>query len=166
MVNNSKTIILITIFGLLISCSTASKHHESKMEQTVGWLHGNCLAIKNSHIEFPLILSIINFGAEQKHQTGTIVGQAKSQDGCYALFEDRKNVNISSGYSFYIVESNIPINFAIGFLKLNNHNNFIFDYCTTSEGILFSIFKNKIKVWEGYYYLGHGSESTCEYQNE
>ena len=160
-----KISILIVIVGLIGSCALSSPKQIIDIEQNVGWLHGNCLAIKEPNIEFPMDITLANLDSKQSFQTASITGEAQSSDECYALLDDRIETNIGSGYSFYKVKSNNPINMAIGFLQLDNPDQLVFDYCTTTEGILFSILKSDKKIWKGYYSLGYESEATCDEQS-
>lgn len=165
MVDNMKKITFILTLALLSACTVVSKSEEKNIEQNIGWLHGNCLAIKNTGIKDATRLTIVDLDSNKKFSPSIITGKNQSSDECNALLEDRKDINISNGYSFYQVKSDAPINLAIGFIKLDNANKLTFDYCTTSEGISFSVLKAKEKIWEGYYYLGYDSEPTCSEQD-
>jgi hypothetical protein len=160
--DNMKYVFFPLLIGLLFSCSISSVKNDVDPDRNIGWLHGNCLAINDPFIEYPLNFTLVDLGPEQKIRSATIVGRSQSGDDCYALMDDRKNVNIGAGYSFYKIESKAPVNLAIGFLQINDSDGVDFEYCSTTEGISFSVFRYKTKVWEGYYYLGYESEATCQ----
>ena len=156
-----KIVIFVTALVLLASCAVLPEHKYASINERVGWLHGNCLAIKNPNIELPKNMTLFDFKSEKRFSTATVTEKVQSGDECYALLDDRKEVNLASGYSFYKVKSESPVNLAIGYLNISNVDNLVFNYCTTTEGILFSISKSKLNIWEGYYYLGYESEATC-----
>jgi hypothetical protein len=56
---------------------------------SIGWLYGNCLAIKNRNIALPYTFTLVHL-------------------------DDRIAVNSGSGYSSYLVKSEQPANLAIG----------------------------------------------------
>ena len=125
-------------------------------------MHGNCLAIKNESINTPSGITLVKFDEENNLEKATIVSKTNNQDNCFPLFEDRKNINIANGYSFYLVDSATPIDLAIGIIGAEKINVLDYSYCATAEGVKY-FFKDASKVlWEGYYYLGYDSEVTCE----
>ena len=85
-------------------------------------MHGNCLAIKNESINTPSAITLVKFDEENNLEKATIVSKTNNQDNCFPLFEDRKNINIANGYSFYLVDSATPIDLAIGIIGAGKIN--------------------------------------------
>ncbi len=133
----------------------------------VGWLHGNCLAIMNAGLSTGTPITVVQPNQPQLVSSATVASRASSGKECTALLEDRRQVNLGSGYTFYRVNSDTDINLGIAMLgKLKNIDDYAFDYCNTREGMSFSLkSSNKpsgAELWRGYYYLGYESEATCE----
>lgn len=161
--------IIVLLTPILTACASNSVAENSiptqaKTEQ-MGWLHGNCLAIKDSHIPIHSKLSIILLDEAQSVSTAEVLGPATSGEQCYPLLEDRRTVNVGAGYSFYLVNTKAQINLAIGSVgkEIDTHR-YNYSYCTTSEGVQFSTSEGSKTIWSGYYYLGYDSESTCPEQ--
>ena len=153
----------LILIALTFSCSAFSQSTNESMDREVGWLHGNCLAIKNPDIPSQHYFKLIHLGEGAAVENAVV--QEKTTDGekCYPLLDDRVEVNTQSGYTYYLVKSKNPINLAIGVLESKVDLNLDFDFCNTSEGIQFSISKKDGSlVWGGYYYLGYESEPTCK----
>lgn len=159
-----KTIVLL--IPILTACASNSIAEDSVPTQAetekMGWLHGNCLAIKDSHIPTHSKLSIILLDEPQSVTKGEVLGPATSGEQCYPLLEDRRTINVDAGYSFYLVNTKAQVNLAIGSVgkKIDTHR-YNYSYCTTSEGVQFSTSEGGKTIWSGYYYLGYDSESTC-----
>ncbi|MEJ2755726.1 MAG: hypothetical protein P8104_07810, partial [Gammaproteobacteria bacterium] len=83
-------VIFAGLIGLLISCSVLPQKKNVDIHENVGWLHGNCLAIKNSTIALPKTFTLYEFESGKNFSTATITEEAKSGDECYALLDDRK----------------------------------------------------------------------------
>jgi len=154
--------IFITIFLLILSTScSANTTKNSILDNNIGWLHGNCLAIKNDSINTPLNITLVRLEDNNHLEKAKITSKTNNQDKCFPLFEDRKNVNLANGYSFYLIDSATPVDLAIGVIDLEKINVLDFSYCATTEGLKY-FFKNaSTTLWEGYYYLGYDSEVTC-----
>ena len=155
-------VILFAMVGFLVACSDFPQEAGVPINDRVGWLHGNCLAIKNPSIKLPRTFSIFDFESDRRARTATATERAQSGDECYALLDDRKEINSSGGYSFYKVESESPVNIGIGYFDLGDIHDLEFEYCSATEGMVFSISRSESKIWEGYYYLGYESEATCQ----
>jgi len=158
------------LIAVLAACSNVHKQEDlvagAGSNERIGWLHGNCLAIKNPDITNQNALTLILLDEPQSIIKGKIIGKATTGEQCYPLLEDRRQINVDSGYSFYLIDTEKPVNLAIGVLGDDNSvSTYQFDYCTTSEGVLFSANKNGVEVWNGYYYLGYDSEATCKPTN-
>lgn len=158
-----KLIFSFVIAILAASCSLAPKVNSDSLDSEVGWLHGNCLAIKNANVSPGSQLTLMYLDGENISEKAKIIKKATDSEECYPLLDDRASVNKSSGYFFYTVKSKKPVNLAIGILKPEEVSVYElkFSYCNTTEGINFSISKSNSKIWEGYYYLGYESEPTC-----
>lgn len=162
-------LILISIF--VVSC-TETRNRQGVTEiidyqKSVGWLHGRCLAIKNSNILNGSQLTVVHLDEPQKISRATVLSKAQNGKKCFALSNNRRKVNIDDGYSFYLINSESNINLGIAVVgKEINVKKYNFDYCTTSEGLLYSLKKlnqnDSEDLWNGYYYLGYDSEATCD----
>ena len=160
-----KCFIIFCLLGLSISCADTNLNSNNAIfiEKNLGWMHGNCLAIKNPNIAIPTDITLVKLETNNTTEKGMIISKASSQEDCFPLMEDRKQINISSGYSFYLVKSLAPIDLAIGVIGEDEINVSNFSYCTTTEGIKYLIKNSSTVIWEGYYYLGYDSEVTCNY---
>ncbi|MES2820459.1 MAG: hypothetical protein V4812_15915 [Pseudomonadota bacterium] len=159
------------LFSLLASCSVVEKNQglptAVDYESTVGWLHGNCLGIKNSGISEGSKIEIFSVDGSPHSTSATVLKPATTSEECSPLLEDRRATNLDNGYSFYLVEAQTKIQLGIGLLgDWGNTDEYKFNYCTTAEGIQYRLKKtipaNDEVVWSGYYYLGYDSEATCE----
>lgn len=158
-----KAFLVFFISAIVVSCSSLSEPKRAALDDKIGWLHGNCLAIKNASIPPYFQFTLVHLNTENTIEKATIKKRATDSDDCYPLLDDRVSVNTSAGYFFYTVDSKEPVNLAIGILNPEDISvsALNFSYCTTSEGVKFSASKNSSSVWEGYYYLGYESEPTC-----
>lgn len=145
------------------SCSSLPELNSDGLNSKVGWLHGNCLAIKNTNIPPYYQFTLLHLDNENTIEKAIVIKKATNSEECYPLLEDRASVNKSAGYFFYTVKSKKPVNFAIGILKPEGTSvsELKLSYCNTTEGMNFSVSKNSSEIWEGYYYLGYESEPTC-----
>ncbi|WP_155238651.1 hypothetical protein [Teredinibacter turnerae] len=145
------------------SCSLLPDQNSDSLDSDIGWLHGNCLAIKTANISPNHQFTLIHLDNANTTEKAIIIREATNGEECYALLDDRVSVNRSAGYTFYTVKSNMPVNLAIGILRPGevSISDAKLSYCTTTEGVNFSISKNGSEIWKGYYYLGYESESTC-----
>ena len=164
MVGSMKGIILLVVLFLSISCGIDNQRKGDYIlsERNVGWMHGDCLAIKNNHIDESVDITVIKLEEENITEKAIITRKANSGEGCLALMEDRSEVNISSGYSFYLVDSTTPVDLAIAIIGEEEVDASNFYFCSTSEGIKYFMKNSSETTWEGYYYLGYGTEVTCQ----
>lgn len=167
MENNMTTFrTIVLLVPILTACAGNSVAEDAVPTQAeteeMGWLHGNCLAIKDSHIPIHSKLSIILLDETQSVNKGEVLGLATSGEQCYPLLEDRRMINVDAGYSFYRVNTKAQVNLAIGSVSkgIDTHR-YSYSYCTTVEGVQFSTSEGGKVIWSGYYYLGYDSESTC-----
>lgn len=129
----------------------------------IGWMHGNCLAIKNASLPTQSELTLILLDEPQTIGKGKVIEKVSSGDKCYSLMDDRRAVNIDSGFSFYLIDTNPAVKLAIGLVGESiNKQKYYFDYCATTEGINFRIKDHEKVIWSEYYYLGYESEATCK----
>jgi hypothetical protein len=155
-----KNLVLFCLLFLSVSCSTY-KANPLILEKNIGWMHGNCLAIKNGEINTPTDITLIRFDEENVIEKATVVTKTNKQEGCFPLFDDRKKINTANGYSFYLVNSTTPVDLAIGVINGENLNASSFSYCATAEGLKYFYKDSSTVFWEGYYYLGYDSQITC-----
>lgn len=153
-----KTVVLMSLYIVLAGCASVP---QGALEQHIGWLHGNCLAIKNPDIGVSEKIRLVSFDQKPVYRTVLITGRTNSADGCHALSDDRRQVNLSAGYYFYRIDGEPSDHFALGFADLDP-TDFTLAYCMTSEGIVFSAHSPGGRAWDGYYYLGYESSATCE----
>lgn len=161
-----KNITKVMLFSLMLFCAACAVSKEKTKPNTghdiIGWMHGNCLAIKNANLVSGTEFSVFNLGEDVTKTTASVISSTQSSDDCFALFDDRRAVNIEAGYFFYSVKSQNEIESAVGVLPAQSHEGLEFNECTTSEGSVFSVLKNNQKIWEGYYYLGYDLDATCQ----
>lgn len=177
-----KPVIIVVATFLLINCSLAQDKRNINQKissNNIGWLHGNCLAIKNAENLEGRYLTIIKLLDNQEVSQSIILKKTSSSKDCYALLEDREKINNDFGRSFYTISSKNTINLAIGIVnpesKSFNKNEILdmnndgkkdtFSYCSTSEGIQFNswsgIAYKSDSIWSDYYYLGYDTEGNC-----
>ena len=153
------------------------------LNEKIGWLHGNCIAIKKKILQSGEKLTVISLGESQFLYEAEIIEPTQSSEKCFALLEGRKDVNVAEGYYFYKVTppKQGKLNLGIGLIDLkpkiykknemiygdingDGHNNY-FTQCSTSEGVQFNIWSDGIykgdPIWSGYYYLDYTTEENC-----
>ena len=158
-------------------------HSGHDLTAQIGWLHGNCLAIKTLGLKRGTKLSIIALGKPQVSLQAEIIERTESGEECYALRQERKDINMSEGNIFYSVApaSKAPLELAIGIVGLKagftatdgtihtdvngDGRQDYFTECSTSEGVQFNVwseapYKGKA-LWSAYYYLGYDTEPNC-----
>lgn len=156
-------LLLIPAIGACASSSAQHQVSDVHASERFGWLHGNCLAIKNPGIEKHRDLTLMLLDDPQSLVKATVLGKTNSGEECFALLEDRRKINVSEGYSFYLIDTDAQVNLGIGILgTLDDMRKYTFHYCTTTEGVAFKVNEISRETWKGYYYLGYESEATCE----
>jgi hypothetical protein len=113
MEDKMKRILTIIIFLLVSACSQKAIEYRDGFDMNVGWLHGNCLAIKNQSISLPYTFTLIHLNENENSEKTVITEKATTRKGCYAMMDGRLEVNRDNGYSFYLVESEQVVNLAI-----------------------------------------------------
>lgn len=174
-----------TVSGYAISqARTAEKDIDA--ESKIGWLHGNCLAVKNPRVPKNAELLVVSLDDVQNITPAKVLRPARNGKECPGLLEDRKAVNQESGVTFYRVSSEKAVETAIGVLNEkaltkqelldlnrrgldldNDGHKETFSQCSTSEGVRFSIwngtaYRSKL-IWSGDYYLGYDTEANCPF---
>ncbi|HEY5603291.1 MAG TPA: hypothetical protein VIM41_09295 [Gammaproteobacteria bacterium] len=154
-----------------------------EFEKNLGWVHGNCLAIRNSALAKDTPVTLITLDGQQTTTVSQIDSTGSAESGCLPLLDDRVKQNTMNGRVFY--QLNLPQSdtdlLAIGILtaSLPVHGEtkvFKFDLdgdgqndtvssCDTSEGIRFSLWSGAVNtgklLWSDYYYLGYDLQPTC-----
>jgi len=177
-------ILLLLLAAEIAGCSNQSQLDQSDKPQSlskkVGWLHGKCIAIRNTDIAKGTNLLIVRLGDKVDVIEAKILHKTESEIDCYAMMADRKSVNLASGAIFYVVSSPQALETGIGVLDDNKESpvwdliieskkNIVslrkFTQCATSEGLQFNVwngspYKSKA-VWTGYYYVGYDIEANC-----
>lgn len=163
MSNKMKLLFLLITSIMVASCSSLSDRSSADMDHEVGWLHGNCLAIKNANVPYGHRLTLVHLDDQNIVEESTIGENATDSKECYPLSDDRVGVNKDAGYYFYTIKPKTYANLAIGLLSTDHisPSESKFSYCRTTEGINFFISRGNSKIWDAYYYLGYDSEPTC-----
>lgn len=172
---------IAVLIPLICSAACYSNGQQSVSNAVaIGWLHGNCLAIKNPDLMPNSTINVFTPDGQLQIVEAEITGKTDSAENCPALLEDRRKINDTDGRIFYTVSTSTPIGMAIGVVApaggegasavnpADTNRNGITDtfyFCQTSEGIEFSIWEGRPykgrKLWDDYYYLGYSSEPTC-----
>jgi len=161
---------------LAVSCSRPQAA-QLPIEQRVGWIDSNCLAIDNKTLAEGTPLTVVAFGDNESLIDAKVVRPTQSAALCPPLHVDRRAAN-STNFSFYEVgpsdgrriESGIGLignvsRVGVGIDADGDGSADHFTHCTSSEGIWFGVWKDapyKAKsLWSGYYYLGYDVDPTC-----
>jgi hypothetical protein len=194
--NMKYIIVLSSLLFLFSGCENASdktivpKATENKksldiasLKENIGWIHGNCLAIKNSKIKPGENIQVILLGDPQKILDAKVTGATESSTECHALLNDRVGINKQDGRSFYNLDLNkeslnmMAVGLVSAAVKARNSGNIVdldlnndgiaerAGSCMTSEGVQFFISSSKTfddkALWSDYYYLGYDNTPTC-----
>jgi len=152
-------------------------------DKNVGWIHGNCLAIKHANLLSGTMIAVISLDSQQTVLTVPVVGPGSAEAGCPALLEDRIKQNTQNARSFYLLSlpPADPERLAVGILRNNlpmsneittftadldgDGKNDSVSSCDTSEGMKFSLWSGAVTtgklLWSDYYYLGYDLKPTC-----
>lgn len=153
MMSIEKLLYFVLSMMLLTACTATEPTTRVIFDQHIGWMQGNCLAIKNAELKVASEITVLHLDGEQ--QMGVVEGKAGSGEKCPALLPDRNRVNRSSGYQFYRIKTPKPVGVAVGFIGDMPVDAFSVSVCTTLEGLKFQAHKYHAVVWEGYDYLGY-----------
>ena len=149
----------------------------------MGWVHGNCLAIKNSTLRKGTQIALISLDGKQAIYTAQIDTPASVESDCPALSENRAQPNKMDGRVFYqlnfpqsgadqlaiaILADSLPMRSDIMTFNKDLDGDGIIEVvntCDTSEGIEFSLWSGAVNtgklLWSDYYYLGYDLQPTC-----
>ena len=155
-------ILIPLLFSLSCANTTVKKVAPVAIKKNIGWMHGNCLAIENIAIKIPTVITLVRLEEKNMIENATVIAKTHQQEACFPLMDDRRKINISNGYSFYLIDSVTPVDLAIAVIDAKSLNPSDFSYCSTTEGIKYVVENNSGVIWEGYYYLGYDSEVTCK----
>jgi len=182
-------VIICAVGAAVPSCAIAQSRtaeNDTVTESKIGWLHGDCLAVKNPRVPENAELLIVSLDDVQKITSAKVLRAARNGKECPALLADRQAVNKDSGVSFYRISSENAGELGIGVLREkaptkqelldlnrrgldldNDGHRETFNLCSTSEGVRFSIwsgtaYKSKL-IWSGDYYLGYDTEANCPF---
>jgi hypothetical protein len=165
-------------FGLLIAMSCSRPQAaQLPLEQRVGWIDSNCLAIDNKMLEEGTPITGVGFGDSESIVEAKVVGATQSAALCPPLHEDRRAIN-SKSLSFYEIAPQDGRKVELGIGLIGNVSRVgsgldvngdgkpdHFTHCATSEGISFGIWNDTpykgTALWKGYYYLGYDVDPTC-----
>ena len=183
MPNLHRTGLLLFVISILTiyACTPAAdnkSHKKINNNIMIGWLHGNCLAIKADIDLSSYRLTVVNLDENQDVSTLLIGNRTENSAECYALLDDRSAINLADERRFYTVISSTPINLAIGVVTTGGETkpesvldsdgdgiNDTFSYCSGSEGMNFSVWSGEAHksqlIWSDYYYLGYDIEADC-----
>ena len=155
----------------------------ASLKESIGWIHGNCLAIKNNKIKSGESIQVITLSNPQKILNAKVIGVTESSSLCPALLSDRSAINKQDGRFFYQLDLSeesknmMGIGFVSAAIKAKNaghnveldlNNDGTTEHagsCLTSEGVQFFISPDKVfnenALWSDYYYLGYDTTPTC-----
>lgn len=162
---------LVLILGALLVTACADETQTSAgiadFDSEVGWLHGNCFAIKNTDIADGTELTLMLLDEPKQRVAATVTHSVQTGDVCLPIKTGRTRVNLASGYSFYSVDADVDIELAIGIVGSSiPMDKYAFDYCTAEEGILYRLKSAEQgagrDLWQGYYYLDSDADMTCD----
>lgn len=157
-----KSILLICAAALLVSCASLSNEVAvNESAPMYGWLVGSCLALPKHDIRAPLDFTLVDLAHDKKRTHGILLREAGAEDHCSALLPDRRDVNEASGNAFYVVKLDAPSDLGIGIVGQASAGALLFDHCTTSEGIRFTVMRGRRLLWHDNYYLGYDTEANC-----
>lgn len=151
-------------------------------QTNAGWIHGNCLAIKRE-LESGEKVTVVILGPKAMLQETKVASEATAESGCFALFDDKREINQAEDRRFYLLDKleNNSDFLAIGMVDVHgsikmvgnvidsdldaDSKKEVYSSCETSEGINFSVWAEKVNkdvpLWSDYYYLGYDLQPTC-----
>lgn len=152
-------------------------------EKNMGWVHGNCLAIKNSTLHKGTQIALVSLDGKQAIYTAQIDAPMSVGLDCPALSESRAQPNKMDGRVFYqlnfpksgadqlaiaILADNLPMRSDIMTFNKDldgDGRSEVVSTCDSSEGIEFSLWSGAANagklLWSDYYYLGYDLQPTC-----
>ena len=181
-VNQNTALLLGVVMLVLYSVSTSHAVDGCRMDDLdgcIGWLHGNCMGIKNSGVKKGALVTVVELGDGNALVQAMIVKKAHHGKECNALRDEIRDTNLAGDTSFYVVSSKKRIELGVGVINSSENDAVVknllhgrkkslqekFKYCTTAEGIRFTVWSGKAYdsklLWSGYYYLGYDTEENC-----
>lgn len=168
-------VVIVTLILSFMTIGSLDTNASSSSNKSIGWFHGNCIAIYNKNIPKGTEINIIPIEDHVTAIKAKILDKISDDSQCNALSADRKYVNIADDkVYFYKLFADTVLDIGIGILNDSENKFEIYDInkdgvndkfhsCTSSEGIHFKIFDGITKnlIWNGYYYLGYDIESNC-----
>ena len=152
-------------------------------EKNMGWVHGNCLAIKNNTLRKGTQVVLVSLGGKQAIFTAQVDAPARVESDCPALGENRAQPNKMDGRMFYqlnfpqsathqlviaILADSLPMRSDIMIFNQDLDGDGVSEVvstCDTSEGVEFSLWSGAVNtgklLWSDYYYLGYDLQPTC-----
>lgn len=146
----------------LAACVEPPRSTPGAASTRFGWIDGKCIAVMAPVTGLPRTILLAPDTPGAPFATARIVAEADRQSGCTALMAERAQINWSAGHSFYVIETDRPVELAIGILDAREDRSVRYDHCFTSEGVRFSVSDGQRIVWQDYYYLGYDVEPTCQ----
>ena len=160
----------------LIACTSHGEPQSNEIR--LAWYHGACLAIdeKEDIADWNVFLL-----KESKEVVKGSIGKQVEDNGCVPLLVDRREVNKAEGYRFYRLiglEAIAAEDIGVALLTTketlpeevdtnNNKQADSFNYCTTSEGVVFygwDAENGELEpFWKEYYYMGYDVEPSCKF---
>lgn len=167
--------------GLLVAAGCASAERPANVVQpVVGWLHGACIALPKADVRPGSAVAVVELGGPESIVDASIADRARSGETCYPLMDERREVNLASGLTFYRLELREPVELGIGIVRSKAGDKLpleavldidgdgrrdTFAHCATSEGVRFSTWSGPPyagdPTWSGYYYLGYDTQANC-----
>lgn len=160
---------------LLSACASVAKQGDGG-PPPIGWVHGPCIALAEADVAPGTMVMVVMLDGPQRAVQATVGRRAGPGDACPALDDDRREVNIAGGLSFYLIEPEASDGLAIGVLMPepapddaldvdHDGRRDVFEHCATSEGVRFRVRSGASGVgetlWSGYYHLGYDVEADC-----
>lgn len=187
-------IVLSSILFLFAGCENSSKkmntgqstEHKiipNNLKESIGWIHGTCLAIRNGKLKPGATVQIVQLSNPQKIFNAKLMGIVDSNSQCLALLSNRAKINKQDGRYFYNLDFNkesqniMSVGLIGPALKAKNVNHTVeldlnddgirehVSMCLTNEGVQFYISSYHVfdekALWSDYYYLGYDNQPTC-----
>lgn len=162
---------------LLSACASVVKQ-DAGGPPPIGWVHGPCIALAEADAAPGTGAVVVMLDGPQQVVHAKVGRRAGPGDACPALDDDRREVNVADGLSFYLIEPDASDGLAIGVLVPapvmapddaldidRDGRRDVFEHCATSEGVRFRVRSGAPgageTLWSGYYYLGYDVEADC-----
>ena len=147
----------------LSACVTVSDiqgSERAEVSQHIGWVHANCLAIQNTGLKPGEKITLHSADRRDIRQQAKIVSRTNDAQSCAALRPDRRDINLLTGASFYIISANNPPELAIATTS-DAPGGLSFRYCFGNKGVTFMAADGNENVWQGYYFTAAPQPQAC-----